>query len=257
MDNFGTKTERIGEININNNGKYKMKIIEYINEKNIIVQFQDKYGAIVHTNYHAFIQGKVKNPFHPYVYNVGYIGEYSKKINNKKDKQIYKYWASMLKRCYDKNFLKNHPTYQECSVCKEWHNFTNFRKWYIENSYNINERITLDKDILIKGNKIYSPNTCLLVPVDINSLFIYLYDNKIQIWKSKRNKQTYYIVKYEGKRYKFETKEQALNFKIKTNSEKILYYIEKYKTKIPNSICEILYLKSKEIGGVEDDTEMD
>lgn len=33
MDNFGTKTERIGEININNNSKYKMKIVEYINEK--------------------------------------------------------------------------------------------------------------------------------------------------------------------------------------------------------------------------------
>ena len=32
--------------------------------------------------------------------------------------------------------------------------------------------MNLDKDILIKGNKIYSPETCIFVPKNINLLFV-------------------------------------------------------------------------------------
>ena len=59
-----------------------------------------------------------------------------------------------------------------CIVCKEWYNYANFEKWYNENYYEIEDKkIQLDKDILKKGNKEYSPETCMFVQQRINSLF--------------------------------------------------------------------------------------
>ena len=79
----------------------------------------------------------------------------------------------MLRRCYDEKLHKKYPTYIDCKVCEEWLNFQNFAKWYYNNYYEIeNEKICLDKDILHKGNKIYSPDNCVFVPNNINVLFV-------------------------------------------------------------------------------------
>ena len=78
----------------------------------------------------------------------------------------------MLRRCYDKNFQEKEPSYKDVTVCEEWLCYQNFAKWYEENYYEVeNEEMELDKDILIKGNKIYSPSTCIFVPKGINCLF--------------------------------------------------------------------------------------
>jgi hypothetical protein len=78
----------------------------------------------------------------------------------------------MIKRCYSTKCLERDYTYKNCSVCEEWHNFQNFAKWYDENYYQVpREQMNLDKDILHKGNKIYSPDNCVFVPKMINSLF--------------------------------------------------------------------------------------
>ena len=103
-------------------------------------------------------------------FGVGYIGEgkYSRKTHLK----IYKRWQKMLQRCYDPYYINKFPTYIYCIVCEEWHNFQNFASWYEENYYECNdERMELDKDILVKNNKIYSPSTCIFVPQRINYLF--------------------------------------------------------------------------------------
>lgn len=107
-------------------------------------------------------------------YGIGYMGDgkYKSKDENKKKTKAYNTWNHMLQRCYDPYYLNEHPTYIDCYVCEEWHNFQNFAKWFYENYYECNdEQMQLDKDILIKGNKIYSPNTCVLVPKRINCLF--------------------------------------------------------------------------------------
>ena len=89
-----------------------------------------------------------------------------------KDKKSYQCWSNMLKRCYNKNVHNKQPTYKDCSVCNEWLCYANFEKWYDENYYEIEgERTELDKDILFKGNKVYSPITCIFVPQRINTLF--------------------------------------------------------------------------------------
>jgi hypothetical protein len=82
------------------------------------------------------------------------------------EKHIYQKWISMLKRCYSDKYHALHPSYSQCCVCDEWLVLSNFRKWFIDNYIDGYE---LDKDILCKGNKVYSPNTCCFVPKEINT----------------------------------------------------------------------------------------
>ena len=85
------------------------------------------------------------------------------------DTDAYKAWLNMIKRCYDAKTLARRPNYTGCQVCDEWLRFSNFQLWYNENC---KPGYQIDKDILIKGNKLYSPETCLGVPSRINALFI-------------------------------------------------------------------------------------
>ena len=168
------KISRTGEEKLNNQGCL-MKIIEYINCRNIIVQFQDEYKARVHTNYDSYIKGNVRNPFAKTVSGVGIIGDKYAACINRKGTKEYNVWSHMLKRCFDEKYKKRNPTYKNVTCCDEWlyypnfyewlHSQSNFDNWYNGNNWN------LDKDIIIKNNKVYSPDTCCLVPCNVNSLF--------------------------------------------------------------------------------------
>ncbi|MBQ2284923.1 MAG: hypothetical protein II244_04590, partial [Clostridia bacterium] len=76
---------------------------------------------------------------------------------NKKLKPSYRIWYNMLARSYGKSKPNN---YEKCHVCEEWLTFSYFQEWFLENYI---EGWQLDKDILIKGNKVYSPQTCCFV----------------------------------------------------------------------------------------------
>lgn len=80
---------------------------------------------------------------------------------------FYSRWSTMLKRCYSEKYQKTHPTYKDCSVCDEWLIFSNFRGWMVKQDWQDKH---LDKDILIQGNKVYSPESCLFIPKEINTL---------------------------------------------------------------------------------------
>ena len=77
----------------------------------------------------------------------------------------YTKWRNMLLRCYSSSELKRKPTYKECTVCKEWLTFSNFKKWMEQQNW---EGRQLDKDFLIEGSKIYSPTTCIFIPQSLN-----------------------------------------------------------------------------------------
>lgn len=164
---------KIGERFISNEG-YELVIVEYNNYNDLWIQFQDEHKHKKHTTYGNCVDGKVKNPYHPSVFNTGYIGvgDYKSRINNKVTKQ-YKYWQNMLERGYGESFKKKRPTYKDVYVCEEWHNFQEFAKWFDENYYEIEgETMCLDKDILYKNNKEYAPDKCIFVPTRINTLFV-------------------------------------------------------------------------------------
>ncbi len=147
-------------------------VLEYNSCRNVIVQFVNT-KAIKRTSMNYIRTGILKDDTNirvKLIYGVGYSGQgkYSKTSHN----SIYNKWIGMLSRCYDLKSLQREPAYIGCSVCEEWHNFQKFAEWYEQNIYSNRDDIMLDKDILVKGNKIYSPSTCILVPADVNKLFV-------------------------------------------------------------------------------------
>ena len=165
--------DRTGETRVNNDGE-EMKIIRYGNKNDIDVRFDD--GTVIkNRTYEHFKKGNIKNPMTPSVYGVGCIGvgDYKTCDENGKHTKCYATWKGIHRRCYDSKYQEKNQTYKGCSVCKEWNNYQNYAIWHIENYYEVgDERMELDKDILCKGNKVYSAKNCVFVPQSINKLFI-------------------------------------------------------------------------------------
>ena len=167
-----TRADRVGETFVNNEGCLGL-VVDYINYSEVYVKFEG-CGQAIKTTYDKVKSGGIKNPYHPSNYGIGFLGIGNYKTRDEQGRELkrYKLWRAMLQRCYDKKLHERYPTYAECEVCKEWHNYQNFAEWYETNYYEIDgEKMNLDKDILIKGNKIYSPSTCIFVPQKINLLF--------------------------------------------------------------------------------------
>lgn len=82
---------------------------------------------------------------------------------------MHRAWAAMFYRCYSKKFHSVCQTYIGCTVVPEWHSFMAFRAWMIAKDY---EGKHLDKDILFPGNKVYSPETCVFVPSQLNAFVL-------------------------------------------------------------------------------------
>lgn len=153
-----------------------MKIIEYNKSNDIIVEFQDEYKAKVHTQYSNFKSGTIKNPFSKSVYGIGVVGnKYEVQQNNGKRTREYAAWRNIIKRSFNDEYKKEHPTYKDVTCCNEWLYYPNFYEWLHSQENFIkwidNIKWSVDKDILVKGNKIYSPKTCCLVPQNVNCLF--------------------------------------------------------------------------------------
>ena len=170
---MGKKIDRTGEVKYNSFGS-KMVIAEYRNNKDIDIYFPEYNWTFEHTRYDHFKNGKIKCPYEPRVYGVGYLGKGKYNVTeNGEDTDEYKIYHSMLKRCYDPKYQERRPTYKGCKVEDYILNFQHMAEWIENNYYEVpGEIMCLDKDILDKGNKIYSRDRCIFVPKRINNLFV-------------------------------------------------------------------------------------
>lgn len=103
------------------------------------------------------------------IYNWG-INDYPKAISVKgKHFKSYETWANMVRRCYCEKYHKTVKSYMDCEIWEYWKYYSAYKLWY-DNNYI--EGYHMDKDILFKGNKIYSPDKCSFVPKEINLLVL-------------------------------------------------------------------------------------
>ena len=112
----------------------------------------------------------------------------------------YRAWNEMLRRAYCPKFLARFPTYIGVTVCEEWHSFMAFRDWMETQDW---QGKHLDKDIIVPGNKVYSPDTCVFVPPAINTLLIDSAASRgewpIGVNWNKRDKRYYSRIKIAGR----------------------------------------------------------
>lgn len=82
--------------------------------------------------------------------------------------RYYATWSAMIQRCYSASYQIKKPWYVGVEVCREWHLFSNFKRWMESQDWEGKE---LDKDILSFEGKIYSPETCCFVTSLVNNFF--------------------------------------------------------------------------------------
>lgn len=237
------KEDRIGEVSHNSQG-IKMTIIDYINHKNVVIEFEDGERATV--QYGHFKRGSVKCKSQSRVFGVGNSVGVDESLNKLPS---YDCWYRMLRRCYDRSVHVNQPTYKDCEVSKEWLSFANFKKWYDDNYYEIDGKTSeLDKDIICKNNKVYSAENCIFVPKIINAVFTKSNKRRgdhpigVSFNKSKNkyeaNIRINGVLKYLGA-YNNPTDAFLAYKKYKENY--IKYLADTYKDKIPAKLYKAMY----------------
>lgn len=148
---------------------YEILVVERFSWDKVLIEFQDEYKHQATIQSSHCVSLTIKNPYHKSVCGLGYVGVGRYKPSRKGvESIIYITWRSMINRCYSPTQLRNAPTYNDVTVCEEWFNFQVFAEWF-EPRYE--KGLALDKDILTSGNRLYSPDTCCLVPPSINSIF--------------------------------------------------------------------------------------
>ena len=114
--------------------------------------------------------GSIKDPYSPSVYGIGVAGtKYPISVNSVQTKE-YVLWCHMLVRCYSTSLKKRQPTYIDCEVSENFKSYEYFYEWCHKQIGFGNEGWHLDKDLLTKGDKVYSENTCVFLPHEINTL---------------------------------------------------------------------------------------
>lgn len=243
--------DRLGFENHNFQGCL-MKVVEYNGTRNVIVEFQDEHKYRKKVQWVDVLRGDIKNPYCPFVCGVGMIGvKYPSKVNGNITIE-YQMWRSMLARAYNNKIKEKQSAYKDVTCCNEWLLFENFYEWLhsqenFEHLLNKNMRIELEKDILVKGNKTYSPSTCCVVPKYVNTLFTKRDNNRgnepIGVFKNKNGYSAKIIYgKHENKskstRYYYPSSEEAF-YAYKKSKEDYIKRIaqEEYEKKNISKAC--------------------
>ena len=180
-DNVNTKGKnpsvKVGDTGINKKGT-RFVVIKYENAFKVRVKFLDEHGFEKTTYAESVRKGSIDNPYDKTQCGIGYLGEGKYKTSEHgKPTLAHISWSSMMKRSYSECSRKTSPSYDDVTVCDDWHCFDTYAEWFYQKK-GWDKCFQLDKDILAKGVRVYSPETCCLVPREINTAVKYGYVNE-------------------------------------------------------------------------------
>ena len=199
-----------------NSGDFK--VLKYNDSYNVEIQFL-KTGYETVARLGDIKNGNVRDPYSPSVHGVGITGtKYPITVNGVQTKE-YDLWKGMLRRCYSDSLKKKNPTYIGCEVSDKFKSYEYFYEWCNRQIGFGNQNWQLDKDLLIKGNKVYSENTCVFIPAEINLVLVKRTASRGEhligvCWNKKDNAFVAMVSKNKGKREYlgfFKTELEAFN----------------------------------------------
>lgn len=175
----GSKHFSVGDKRINSEG-FEYVITHYEDAHNVeITWFSGEKEWVESAHAH---KGTTKYLNKRGTFGVGYLG-YGRFIPGEKriphgcermPHNLWRAWVRMLERCVGDR-VKN-PSYEGCTFDESWVNCQSFIEWGIlqkghDRLESNGKTWQLDKDILVNGNRVYSPETCVFVPNEINTHF--------------------------------------------------------------------------------------
>lgn len=165
MFSVNMKDERIGEERLIPNSGTAV-IVDYVTRRDVTVSFKNT-GYTFKTTYSQFKHSNLVNKLLPTVYGVGVVGYEDVSVDGVLLKS-YEVWKSMLMRCYCKK-ASGLSRYEDVTVSDTFKYYKNFKDWCQNQIGYDQEGWHLDKDLLVKGNRVYSENACCFVLPEINS----------------------------------------------------------------------------------------
>ena len=150
-----------------NSGDFK--VLKYNDAKEVEIQFlKTRYETIVQLG--NIRNGNVKDPYAPSVFSIGIVGNKYPISEGGTLIKEYMLWTNMLERCYSDTYKKKRPTYKDCEVSENFKSYEYLYEWCQNQVGFANEGWHLDKDLLVKGNKVYSEDSCVFIPQEINNV---------------------------------------------------------------------------------------
>lgn len=225
----------------------ELKVIKYKSSTEVDVMFKDT-GYETTTHMSLILRGEVKDRFKPTVQGFGTIGDESIRDDDGNILETYRKWEAMLDRVYGRGCKKDVTNpYYNTHISEDFRWFLDFKNWCEKQIGFGNKGWSLDKDILVKGNKVYSSETCCFVPVELNSLLV---NNRatrgnypVGVYYDKsRNKFQAYIHMYGKRKHlgRFNTPEAAF-FAYKEAKESYIKEVaNKWKDQIDSRVYEAL-----------------
>ena len=230
------------------------KVLKYNGSKNVKIQFLNT-GFEVVVELGSIRKGEVKDSYSPSVYGVGVTGtKYPITVDDVITKE-YVLWRGMLKRCYSDVYKKRYPTYEGCKVSNKFKNYEYFYEWcHKQIGFDV-KGWHLDKDLLIKGNKVYSESTCVFIPAEVNALLTKCTNSRGEhligvYWHNKRKAFEARVRKNKGKQEYlglFKTEIEAFNTYKVAKESFIKELANKWKGKIDGRAYEALMNYTVEI----------
>lgn len=149
--------------------KYNYSYAKYVNASTPI-----EITCPIHGNFWQRAADHLNGHGCPFCSSNKHRGKNMKNVYNSlyrvKRERSYIVWSNMLLRTIDNPVKEKLHTYKDCEICEEWKNYENFKKWYDDPTNGYIKGYDLDKDLLSKEKKIYSPETCCFIPKYINSI---------------------------------------------------------------------------------------
>lgn len=144
------------------------KVVEYVNSTNVTVEFENGYRKRTSTK--ELRTGWLQNPTRHLIFGV-WVDTDVERVTPL-DKELYKRWVFILRRCF---YTKHNKHYEDVGICDEWLTFANFRDDLMKTKgvENLLEKDwAIDKDIISLGNKIYCPQYVRPVPREVNGAIL-------------------------------------------------------------------------------------